>query len=168
MICLLLLGPSGVGKSTLSPPLAAALNCQPLDLDHYLARQWPTQPLADSLRQQGPAVFYQHSERALQTLHTAPEPYLVDMGAGTQWAAQGQTGFLNDAPSLCLWAEPGWLWQRNQRLRQDPRSLEAFKATEYSLWRQQIYQHCTYWLDGTQKTPQELLHNAQQLLQSLI
>lgn len=168
MICLLLLGPSGVGKSTLSPGLAAILNCQALDLDHYLALQWPAHALADILRQQGPAVFYQHSCRALQKLHAAPDRYLVDVGAGTQWAAQGQIEFLKLAPSVCLWADAGWLWQRNQELRQDPRSLDTFKEAEYSLWRQQVYQSCTYWLNGTQKTPQELLHSAQQLLQPLI
>lgn len=167
MIRLLLLGPSGAGKSTLGQMLAPALNSQHVDLDQYLQQQWPEQALAESLRQQGAAAFYQCSYQALQALQTQPAHYLVDVGAGTQWAAQGQAQFLKLAPSLCLWAEPRWLWQRNQQLRQDPRSLRAFQDAEYPAWRQQLYQSCTYWLNGTQKTPQELLHSAQQLLADL-
>ena len=167
MICLLLLGPSGVGKSTLGQMLAPALNSQHLDLDQHLQQQWPEQALADTLRQQGAHAFYQGSYKALEALAAEPTRYLVDVGAGTQWAAQGQSQFLKLAPSLCLWAEPRWLWQRNQQLRQDPRSPRVFQETEYPPWRQDIYQSCTYWLNGTQKTPQELLHSAQQLLADL-
>lgn len=166
MICLLLLGPSGVGKSTLGQILAPALNSVHLDLDQHLQQQWPEQALAESLRQKGAVAFYQGSYKALQKLHSLPQKYLVDIGAGTQWSAQGQTQFLSIAPSLCLWAEPQWLWLRNQLQRQDPRSFKAFQEAEYSHWRQQLYQSCTHWLNGTQRTPQELFHDAQQLLQS--
>ncbi|MBF2053801.1 MAG: hypothetical protein IGS03_10120 [Candidatus Sericytochromatia bacterium] len=164
MIRLLLLGPSGAGKSTLSQMLAPDLKSRHLDLDQHLQQQRPQQLLAETLRRQGPQAFYQSSCQALQTLHAKPVSYLADIGAGTQWSAQGQTHFLQLAPSLCLWAEPRWLWLRNQQLRQDPRSLTAFQETEYSPWRQQLYRSCTYWLDGTHKTPQELLHSVQQLL----
>lgn len=164
MIALLLIGPSGVGKSTLGPPLATSLDYTYLDLDSQLHQLYPDRPLAENLAQWGANRFYQVSEQLIKRFKQESQPYLLDIGAGTQWAAQGQTTWLQQAHSLCLWAEPQVLWRRNQQLRQEPRSLNAFFLSEYNPLRNQLYQSCTYWLNSSHQTAQQVLETAQHLL----
>ena len=59
----------------------------------------------------------------------------------------GGRGDLLAYPTLCLWAEPQWVWERNVRLRQDPRSLEKFTQIEYGPARNALYQQADLQID---------------------
>ncbi|MGV3525674.1 MAG: shikimate kinase [Candidatus Sericytochromatia bacterium] len=150
MTCHVLLGPSGVGKSTLGPRVACLQQQIYLELDQLL--QGPSgQPAAVMLNLWGPVGFYRRSLQALKDLAVKPENYLVDIGAGTQWAAARERDLLS-YPSLCLWRNPEEQWRLNQILRQDPRDFKHFCEIEYSPARETLYRGAEKFCDltGTQ------------------
>lgn len=139
MISALLLGPSGIGKSTLGPGLAAAWPPHGfVDLDSTLAAAHAVSDLASALLTWGPERFHARSMALLAQLDTNPARLLVAVGAGSQLADAGSLDLLS-YPSLCLWARPAWLWARNRTLRQDPRLLAQFIQVEYHPRRQKLY-----------------------------
>lgn len=162
MIRLLLIGPTGVGKSLWGPWLAQHLDLQYLDLDQALRLRYHSPNLAADLLNWGLPLFYQRSLSILQDYLKAPEAWLIALGAGTQFAAQGKAELLL-APTLCLWAQPQWLWQQNRQQRQDPRTFQAFRATEFHPWRKQLYRACPYFLDCTDQSPEAMMSALQKL-----
>jgi len=163
MIKAILLGPSGVGKSTLGQAVAQQCQLHFADLDLLLAETWPDIPLAEALVSYGLQAFYTRSLNLLAGLARAQPTYIVAMGAGSQWAAQGDLQCLA-YPSICLWAQALALWQRNRRLRQDPRSLEAFTQIEYHPLRETLYSQCQQHIDCSHISQQE----AQDILLGLL
>lgn len=147
MIARLLLGPSGVGKSSLGQGLAAQLPGHRFaDLDQLLARLFRNEDLTACLIDWGFERFHRRGLACLYKLDRRPEPWIVAVGAGSQFA-DGGSGELLSWPSLCLWAEPAWLLERNRRLFQDPRDLETFIKGEYSPEREALYESCNVRLD---------------------
>jgi len=151
MIQLLILGPSGIGKTHWGPVIASDLNLQFLDLDLALNQKHTCTDLAGALTFWGLPLFYQRSISILSTLTQDPKTWVVAVGAGTQMAVQPYPELLL-APSLCLWAPPEWLWKKNKQTRQDPRSLEQFAEIEYHPRRKQLYQRCRYFIDLSKTT----------------
>lgn len=152
----LLLGPTGVGKTRLGQLVAAQLKLNFVDLDHYLAEALDTDELAKVLASQGAGEFYKCSLQALEALEKLSESWLVAVGAGTQWAAQGQTDWLK-AYSICLMAEPAWLWQENVHYRRDPRTYQAFYEAEFGLLRQRLYAAADLQLDCTTQSDEQIV-----------
>lgn len=137
MISWQLLGPTGVGKTTLGQWLAPRLGLSFVDLDSVLSETYAVSDLASCVREWGAEGFHQRSLACLAALEARPEACLIAVGAGSQWAAQGR-GELLKYPSLYLRLKAAVLWERNRQLRQDPRSFHDFIGIEYSPERQQL------------------------------
>lgn len=149
MIRCLILGPTGVGKSTHGKFIAKLRDYTFLDLDK-LIEQHIALPLAQALREKGPQWLWQASKQQLDHHAQTDEDCVMAVGAGTQYAApQSWQESLRQAPSLALLAEAQWLWELNRQHRQDPRAFEAFYSIEYSPLRQQFYSACRWQLDLT-------------------
>ncbi|HEY9844409.1 MAG TPA: shikimate kinase, partial [Candidatus Obscuribacterales bacterium] len=147
MITWLLLGPNAVGKTSLGPALAQALGMGFADLDALLIQDYRVADLSACVWSWGAAGFEQRSLACLARLEQSPRRWLVAVGSGSQWADQNQLALLR-YPSLCLWAAPEGLWERNRQLRQDPRSFEQFRAIEYEA-RAALYQGALLRVDLT-------------------
>lgn len=137
MIAWQLLGPTGVGKTTLGRWLAPQLGLSFVDLDSVMSETYAVSDLASCVWEWGSEGFHQRSLACLSSLDVRPEAWLIAVGAGSQWADQGR-GDLLKYPSLYLRLKAAVLWERNRRLRQDPRSFHDFIASEYSPERQQL------------------------------
>lgn len=156
MIQLLLLGPTGIGKTHWGSRLAKALDINFEDLDQALAQKYTEADLAHSLQIWGLSLFYQRSRNLISEYAQKPEQYIIAVGAGTQLAARGNTQ-LTALPSLCLWAPPDWLWKKNQSLRHDPRSLDDFTLIEYHPMRQDLYHSCNHLIDLSRLKSEQVL-----------
>lgn len=167
MIKCLLLGPCGVGKSTLGISLAEFFHLEFIDLDHYIENTYHIHNLADYLGQSDVSDFYQASLFCLNKIHLCKAHSIVSVGAGTQYAAQSQLDLLV-YPSLCLWAEPDYLWRKNQLLRSDPREFEYFKDIEFNTFRQILYQKSMFFLDVTKLNQKETFLKALDPLKRMI
>lgn len=164
MIKALLLGVSGVGKSTLGEAVAPKLGWSFKDLDEQLRQTYHSESLAASMQVWGPAGFYQRSLDCLVTLDQDVQPWLVAVGAATQLAAE-DSQILLSWPNVCLLNSLRQLWERSCAQRQDPRSFEAFLNVEYNLNRQKLYQGADIQLDLNQLT---LTQSVDKLLAELI
>lgn len=164
MIAWQLFGPNAVGKTTLGSWLAPQLQLEFVDLDQLMQQTFAVDELAACVSYWGAEGFHKRSLACLQTLAQSRQTYLVAVGSGSQWANQGRPDLLQ-YPSLYLWSEPRWLWQRNRELRQDPRSLEAFMAVEYSPEREYLYHAATLRIDLSHLS---LSQAQQQILQVIL
>ncbi len=146
MIKALLIGVSGVGKSTLGKAVAPKLGWGFKDLDEQLRQTYQSESLAASMKAWGPEGFYQRSLNCLITLDQDTQRWLVAVGAASQLAA-GDSQLLLSWPSVCLRLPLNQLWERSRKQRQDPRSFEDFMAVEYNLNRQKLYHGSNIRLD---------------------
>ena len=103
----------------------------------------------------------------LNQIQTQQADSIVSAGAGTQYAAQADLELLN-YPNLCLWAEPVYLWRKNQILRQDPREFEYFKNIEFHPFREALYQQARFFLDVTQLNQEESFLKSLEILKAFI
>lgn len=163
MIKALLLGVSGVGKSTLGEAVAPKLGWAFKDLDEQLRQTYHSESLATSMQTWGSDGFYQRSLNCLLTLDQDTVPWLIAVGAATQLSA-GDSQILLRWPNVCLLSPLEQLWERSRIQRQDPRSFEAFLTVEYNLNRQKLYQGADIQLDISQLT---LTQSVQKLLTEL-
>ncbi len=155
MIVLQLLGPTGVGKTHWGQRLAASF-------PHVVFKDLDTEVAPDALtffRMGGPERFLERSLDCLYALSEASEKYVVATGAGTLWSAcytRREQDLLAYTPVLALWAEAHWLWHHLHGTRQEQRSLEQIKRTEYSPQHKQLYAEVDC-IDRTQMTEAQLL-----------
>lgn len=79
---LFLVGPPGIGKSTLAPALAARLAARVFEIDRAVERR-ARKPNRDTIEQDGIERFRDLETRALHGLHPTPAWCVVDTGGGT-------------------------------------------------------------------------------------
>lgn len=154
MIALQLIGPTGIGKTHWGERLAKYQGIQFQDLDAHISPEGAE----FFLMQQGARAFWKRSQAVLHDFEASSNPYIVAIGAGTQWVACefGEATQLLSIPTCTLWCEPVKLLHQLKNFRQDSRSLEQLLATEYTRARSELYLGARVYIDRTDLSEQQL------------
>lgn len=142
----LLIGPSGVGKTTCGRAACALLGLSFCDLDERLEAELG--PLIPFLATGGWSQFMRASARAI--LYATES--VIAVGAGTQHG-DGAAQVLKLYPTICLYAPAAEvMWHKPVGIRL---GLESFASQEYSPARMAIYKNATQTLDLTMTGQQQ-------------
>jgi shikimate kinase len=114
----LLVGPTGVGKSTLGNAAAAAIpNCKFYELDKLAAANAKMPTPEDVLRVHGPDAYWRICGRILQTIklkhENSPEIAICAVGRNVINAARARIVLVNYPNCILIWASPEETYRRS-------------------------------------------------------
>lgn len=141
---ILLIGPSGVGKSSLGSYASAKLsNCKFDDLDNLIAKESGIQEAMEFLIENGPEIFFQKSVEIVENIKNRNDNqlYLIAVGAGTLVSQQSKS-WLENYTTISITAPPEEVIVRNPL--GPKRDFPEFKMTEYSPFRLSLYQSANF------------------------
>lgn len=134
----LLIGPSGAGKTVLGQQAAKQLGWAFIEWDAYLAEYWQ-EPVVRAYRRLGPEAFFRESLLLLEELQLECST-LVDIGAGNLVGSAQSKEPLFSWSVFSLQLSVVEAYARIKQSRADPRTQAQYAAQEYSPDRRILYQ----------------------------
>lgn len=139
----LLVGPTGVGKTTLGQAAAAAIpNCKFYELERLVAVNARMASASDVMRVQGPDHYWRLCARILQAVKTRHEkslsPALCAVGQCTLESARARTVLCKYPNSILIWAPPEEVYRRSGWWPERP--FRQFVAYEYGTYPRAVYE----------------------------
>lgn len=152
---ILLIGPSGVGKSTASEILESQYGIKVYDLDKVLKEKIGGASLSSHLGQIGDSKFFDFSKDAIESLSSqAKSDILIVIGAGSINYPLSHKWYSNQN-LIALKGSPEVIYDRGERQVHHPQ-LESFVRTEYNTDRLKLYESAKETIDVTHLSPQEV------------
>jgi shikimate kinase len=142
----LLIGPSGVGKSTALKALSADKSVDIFDLDELVKRNVGAASLSKYFSEVGNQNFFNKSVDAIESLQIK-KTSLIAVGAGSIDYIDGHKWYQNQN-TIVLTGNPDIIYNRSDRQRFHP-TLDGYKALEFSQPRQSLYSNSKYSIDVT-------------------
>jgi shikimate kinase len=148
---ILVIGPSGVGKSASGESAAQEIpSCQFFDVDAIVSKK-SGMPASQLLGQKGPDAFFSVCRHEIEKIaqSSGGRTAIMAVGAGALVSHLAR-GFLScfSTRTIALVAAADEVYKRGGQ-RNQARTLQQFKDTEYSPYRLDLYRNAKYQCDVT-------------------
>lgn len=155
MAIFLLIGPSGVGKTTACGIVAQKSNINVIDLDEFLKAKIGVKSLSGYLTQIGDEQFFQLSKVSIEEIESdAPSNSIIVVGAGSINLPLSH-GWYQTKNLLALVGDSKIIYDRGNRQKYH-QEIEGFINTEYNEARRSLYKNAGAVIDVTDKSPEEV------------
>ncbi len=141
----LLIGPSGIGKSTALEKLAKDDSIEIFDLDILLEKQ-AGMNLTKYYAELGHQRFFEKSKEIIESL-CSEKNIVIAVGAGSIEFEGGHAWF-NSQNTIALIGEPKTIYERSNRKMYHP-TFDSYSSFEYSPTRRALYKSSKYKIDVT-------------------
>jgi shikimate kinase len=153
MVKFLLIGPSGVGKSTALKILATNNFIEICDLDCLVKENVGANSISEYLRDFGNENFFNKSKEVIESI-VREKKVLIAVGAGSIDFVDGHQWY-KDQNTIVLTGNPEIIYDRSGRQRFHP-TIDGYKSSEFSPLRQKLYENSKYIVDVTILTPEQV------------
>ena len=165
----LLVGPSGIGKTTVGRLCAAALEaCQFVDLDDAVASRRGTATAYNAVLKHGWEPFFQDCQDILTELVDASacsdEVLVVAVGEGALWRGDPRM-WLSNYDTIALVASPREVYDR--RDGQHEMSFDEYCRYSYSRELENVYRSCSAVIDCTGMVVEQVVENVMQVIRGM-
>lgn len=155
MVIFLLIGPSGVGKTTACDIVARKSNINVIDLDKFLKAKNGGKSLSAHLAQIGDEQFFEMSKEGIEEIENdASSDSIIVVGAGSINLPVSH-GWYQTKNLLALIGNPQTIYERGNRQKYHP-EIKGFINTEYNEARRNLYENAGSVIDVTDKSPEEV------------
>jgi shikimate kinase len=151
----LLIGPTGVGKSTSLKILAANDSIEVYDLDYLVKENVSVSSISKYLTDFGNENFFNKSKEAIENISKEAN-VLIAVGAGSIDFVGGHEWY-NDQNTIVLTGTPDIIYNRSNR-KIFHTTIDRYKLSEFSDVRQKLYGNSKYIIDVTNLTPEQVAH----------
>ena len=149
----LLIGPSGVGKSTSLKILATDNSIEIYDLDCLIKEKVGASSISKYLTDFGNENFFNKSKAAIENTFRE-KIVLIAVGAGSIDFVGGHKWY-KEQNTIVLTGNPDIIYERSDRKQFHP-TLDGYKSSEFSAVRQRLYNNSKYNIDVTELTPEQV------------
>lgn len=159
----LLIGPSGVGKSTTLEMFATDSSVNVFDLDEMIKNDAGITSISKYFSDFGNQNFFNKSKEAIENLYS-DKVALIAVGAGSIDYIGGHQWYTNQN-TIVLTGDPEKIYYRSDRQRFHP-TLNGYILSEFSTVRQELYANARHHVDVTNLTPNQVLDEIRKILKS--
>ena len=159
----LLIGPSGVGKSTVLKKLSADSSLVIHDLDNLVKENVGTISLSKYFTDFGHQNFFNKSKDAIEKTYS-DKNILIAVGAGSIDFPGGHQWY-NDQNTIVLTGDPDIIYKRSDRHQFHP-TCDGYKANEFSAVRQKLYNNSKFIVDVTHLTPEQVADKISEIIKN--
>lgn len=149
----LLIGPSGIGKSTVLKGLAEYDDIDTYDLDRML-EEHSGMNLTQYVAEVGWEGFFNTTRELIDGLVSDNE-IIIAVGAGSI-EHMGSHDWYKEQETIALIGRPDVIYARCNRQQYHP-TLESYETVEYSAWRRALYNGVKHKIDVTRLSPDEVV-----------
>ncbi|TWF40321.1 shikimate kinase [Chitinophaga polysaccharea] len=149
----LLVGPSGVGKTTACGIVAKESSIKVIDLDEFLRQKIGVKSLSAHLAEVGDEQFFTLSKEGIEEIEKdASSDLIIVVGAGSINLPVSHSWY-QSKNLLALVGDPQVIYERGNRQKHHP-SISGFIKTEFNEARRCLYKNAGSMIDVTFKTPE--------------
>ncbi len=161
----LLIGPSGVGKSTALKKLSADSTLAIHDLDNLVKENVGASSLSKYFTDFGNQNFFNKSKDAIEKTDSQKN-ILIAVGAGSIDFLGGHQWY-NDQNTIVLTGDPEIIYKRSDRQRFHP-TCDDYNASEFSSARQKLYNNSKFIIDVTRLTPEQVVDKISEIIKTTV
>lgn len=159
----LLIGPSGIGKSTTLEYLRFDSSIETVDLDCLMSEKFRTDNIVNYHDKYGKFNFFIKSKELIEGINKNVN-VLIAVGCGSFSYTGGHKWFL-DQNTICLTGDPHILYFRSNRF-ESYTTLKKYKSCEFSKNRQRLYNNSKHLIDVTNLKAVEVAKRIQVIIKT--
>jgi shikimate kinase len=149
----LLIGPSGVGKSSALRSVEARSKIPVYSLDEFIKGQSGSDSISSHLRIVGPKSFFEESIQGIEYIESLyNQNIIIDVGAGSIDFGPGHEWYLS-RNTICLIGDPQIIYERGGR-KEHHLTIKEFIASEFSSARSRLYEKAKFKIDVSYLNPE--------------
>ena len=159
----LLIGPSGVGKSTTLNKLIMDNSIEIYDLDCLIKENVGVDSVSDYFTRYGNENYFNKSKEIIKKL-SRDKNIIIDVGAGSIDFLGGHQWY-KDQNTIVLTGNPDIIYYRSDRQHFHP-TLDLYKSREFSQVRQKLYNNSKHIIDVTNLKPDNVVEKILTLIKN--